>query len=393
MKTRHLLLRAAAIVAAGTLLAGCSSGAQPAENPSANATVQSNVTYTDQGGLTRYKSPVNLSDNIVTRGPDGEVPVWYNTLQLSKADVDAIKGKNLRAAIVFHLTSPFNNAIMDGAKKTFEQMGIKVVAESSAEGDDAKLQNNIQTALALKPDIMFSIALDPVADRAAFQSVANAGVKLVFGSVKPEGFKAGKDYTSLVTYDISGLGDVTADAMGKGVGGEGKVGVMYYDANFFITNQREKVFLDTLKAKYPKIDIVDRAPMSDPARAEDVANAMLAKHPDMKAIFAPWDTAAEGVVAALRQLGRTDIKVYTIDLGATNALDMAKGGNIAEMTSTLAVEFGSTAAIAGAYGVLGKQAPSMAIVPAFAVDKGNLPAGWETTFGTALPTDVQNALK
>ena len=390
---RSTLLRAAVVVAAVALLAGCSSGAGAGDNPTADAKVQSKVTYTDEGGLTRYKSPVELSKNIVTRGPDGEVPVWYNTVQLSKADVDAIKGKNLRAAIVFHLTSPFNDAVMNGAKKAFEEMGVKVVAESSAEGDDAKLQNNIQTALALKPDIMFSIALDPVADRAAFKAAEDAGVKLVFGSVKPDGFKAGKDYTSLVTYDISGLGNVTADAMGKGAGKDAKVGVIYYDANFFITNQREKVFMDTLKKNYPDIDVVAHMPMSDPARAEDVANAMLAQHPEIKAIFAPWDTAAEGVVSSLRQLGRTDVKVYTIDLGATNVLDMAKGGNIAEMTSTLAVEFGTTAAIAGALGALGKPAPAMAIVPAFAVDKSNLPDGWQATFGTALPAEIQNALK
>jgi hypothetical protein len=35
----------------------------------------------------------------------------------------------------------------------------------------------------------------------------------------------------------------------------------------------------------------------------------------------------------------------------------------------------------------------MAIVPAFAVDKSNLPKGWETTFGTALPGEIQSTLK
>lgn len=349
-------------------------------------------TYTDEGGLTRFTSPIELTDEIETRGPDGEVPVWYTDLTLTSDEVAEVEDQGLRAAIVWHFTSPFMAALSAGARQTFEELGVEVVSETSAEGDDAALQNNVQSALALEPDIMLSIALDPVADAAAFRPVIDAGVSLVFASVKPDGFSVGTDYVSLVTYDIAGLGQVTADAMGADLGDGAKVGVIYYDANFYVTNQREDVFLDTLQSDYPGIEVVAQSPMADPARVEDVANAMLTQHPEIEAIFAPWDTAAEGVVAALRQLGRDDVGVYTIDLGNTNALDMAAGGAIREMTSTLAVEFGSTAAIAGAFGALDKEAPPMVIVPAFAVRADNLPAGWLATFGEPLPDDIAAAL-
>jgi ribose transport system substrate-binding protein len=385
------------VIGASALLAislvGCSSGSSASTDPAADAAVQSKVTYTDDGGLTRYSPPGDLPAEIVTRGPDGEVPVWYNTVVLSKDEVAQLKDQGLRAAIVWHLDSPFMSAITDGVEGTFEDLGVEVVSVTSAEGDDAKLQNNIQTALTLDPDIIVSIALDPVADKAAFRPAVDSGVKLVFASVKPDGYEPGTDYVSLVTYDIAGLGQVTADAMGKGVGDGGKVGVIYFDANFYVTNQREDVFADTLAEDYPGIEVVAREPMSDPSKVEDVALAMMAQNPEIQAIFAPWDTAAEGVVAALRQLGRSDVKVYTIDLGATNAVDMANEGNIVEMTSTLAVEFGNTLAISGAYGVLGKEIAPMVIVPAFAVDKSNLEDGWEMTFGTSLPADIQAALQ
>jgi ribose transport system substrate-binding protein len=393
MKKGRLALGVALIAAIFAGTTGCAAGsaAPSSEQSSANAAAQASATYKDDGGLTRYKSPIDLSSNIVTRGPDGEVPVWYNALSLTKAEVDQVKGAKYRAAIVWHLTSPFMSALTTGAKQTFGELGIDVVSETSAEGDDAKLQNNIQTALALKPDIILTIALDPVADAAAFKPAVDAGVKMVFVSVKPANYKPGTDYVSLVTYDLAGLGQVTADALGSDLNGKGKVGVIYYDANFYVTNQREAVFNETLKTKYPNLDVVDRAPMSDPSKVEDVAGAMIARNPDIQAIFAPWDTAAEGVVASLRQLGREDVKVYTMDLGNTNALEMAKGGVIKEMTSTLAVEFGSTAAVAGTYGVLGKKAPPMVIVPAFPVTKDNLSDGWKATFGEALPADISAA--
>jgi ribose transport system substrate-binding protein len=390
MFRRSRIALTAASASLTLLVAGCAAH----DDASANAGSEpaTSVTYTDAGGLTRVKSPVKLGDTT-TRGPDGEVPSWYDTLELTKDEVAKVKSGNYRAAIVWHFTSPFMAALSQGAKQAFEEMGIEVVAETSAEGDDAALQNNIQSALALKPDIMLSIALDPKADAAAFQPAVDAGVKTVFASVKPEGYQAGKDYVSLVTYDLAGLGEVTADALAEGIGGEGDIGFIYYDANFYVTNQREEVAEQTIRANYPDINIVAKEPMADPAKVEDVASAMIAKHPEIKAIFAPWDTAAEGVVAALRQAGRDDVKVYTIDLGNTNALNMASGGMVKEMTSTLATEFGSTMAIAGAYGVLGKEAPEMLIVPAFPVTQDNLAEGWESTFGQTLPTDIASALK
>ena len=399
MTRRHPLggKTAAALIVAtvfglASISAAASSGDTTPPDSSAPTSGGGDATFTDEGGLTRYTSPAGLTEDIVTRGPDGEVPVWYTDLTLTPDEVADVQGRGLRAAIVWHFTSPFMSAITLGARNTFEELGIEVVSETSAEGDDAALQNNIQSALALDPDIMLSIALDPVADAAAFRQAVDAGVHVVFLSVKPDGFEVGADYVSLVTYDIAGLGAVTAHAMGEDLGDGAKVGVILYDANFYVTNQREQVFLDTLHSEYPDIEIVAQEPMADPARTEEIANAMMAQHPEIEAIFAPWDTAAEGVVAALRQLGRDDVGVYTIDVGNTNALDMASGGIIREMTSTLAVEFGSTSAIAGAYGVLGKEAPPMVIIPVFAVRADNLQEAWPAVFGAPLPDDIASAL-
>lgn len=379
-----------AAVAAVLLASACS--VDTTESPKADSgTPVSSVVQADSGGLDRYIPPAPLAETIETRGPDGEIPVWYTDLTLSPEEVEKVKKGNYRAAIVWHTSSPFMAALGKGVKETYEALGVQVVATTDATMDQPKLANDVQSVLALKPDVIVTIALDPVADFATFKPAVDQGVKLVFASVKPKDFKAGREYVSLVTYDLKGLGDVTANAIGEDLGGKGKIGQIYFDANFFVVNEREKAFEATLKSKYPGIEVVERAPMADPAKVEEIAAAMIARHPDIKAIFAPWDTAAEGVVAALRNGGREDIGVYTIDLGNTNALDMAKGGLVKEMTSTLAVEFGNTLAIAGAYGLVGKQAPPMVVVPAFPVTKNNLKQGWESTFGVTLPSDIAAA--
>ncbi len=389
--TRTRLITAA-VLAASVLLSACTVGDGGSDDAAGDAgTPVTKVLEKDAGGLNRYVPPQPLSSTIETRGPDGEVPVWYQDLQLTPAEVQKVKAGKFRAAMVWHEASPFMNALSKGVEDTYKALGIQVVSKTAANFDQATLANNVRSVLALNPDVIITISIDPVADVATFKPAVDKGVKLVFASVKPQNYTAGKEYVSIVTYDLAGLGNATADAVGNDLGGKGKIAQIYYDANFYVTNQREKAFEKQLADRYPEIEVVERAPMADPSKVEDVAAALIARHPDIKAIFAPWDTAAEGVVAAIRNAGRDDIGVYTIDLGNTNALDMAQGGVVKEMTSTLAVEFGNSLAIAGAYGLLGKKAPPMAIVPAFAVTKDNLAQGWESTFGVSLPKDIAAA--
>jgi len=391
---RRKLSMLAGSAALALLLAACSAGngsSGSTAGPAAGAAA-SGVESPDASGLQRYKSPVPLDATITTRGPDGEVPVWYTDLQLTTAEVAKVKAGNYKAALVWHTSSPFMDALTAGATKTFEAMGIKVVSVTNANFSETTLANNLQTVLALNPDVILTLSLDPVADAATFQPAVDKGVKLVFASVKPNAYTPGNQYVSIVTYDLAGLGNVTADAMGADLGGAGDIGMIYYDANFYVTNQREKAFQERLASKYPGIKIVDRAPMADTTKAESITTDMIIKYPNIKAIFAPWDSpVAEAVVAALKAADRSDVKVYTIDLGNTNALNMATGGNMKEETSTLDIEFGNSLAIAGAYGLLGKKAPAMVIVPAFPVTKTNLKVGWESTFGVQLPSDIATA--
>ena len=46
--------------------------------------------------------------------------------------------------------------------------------------------------------------------------------------------------------------------------------------------------------------IVDSQGIADPARAEEIANALLTKTPDLDGIYVTWAEPAEGVLAALR---------------------------------------------------------------------------------------------
>ena len=58
-----------------------------------------------------------------------------------------------------------------------------------------------------------------------------------------------------------------ADALGK----KGKVGYIFHDADFYVTNQRDGAFKATIEPDYPDMKIVAEAGMADPARSEEIA--------------------------------------------------------------------------------------------------------------------------
>ncbi len=343
--------------------------------------------------LTLEKSPVPLGE-LTTRGPQGQVPVWYTQVNLTADQLAKVRAGKYKAAFLNTQSSPFMNSLQAGASAAFKAMNIKVVATTNSNLVAAQQAKDVQNVLPLKPNIILSLAVDPVAAAQYYQPAVKAGVKLVFLSNKPNGYRDGKEDVGIVTYDVAGLGKTTADEIGKYLNGNGKIGYVYYDANFWITNQREAAVLQQLKDKWPGVDIVQKAGLADPNAAQKIVSAMITAHPDIQAIFMPWDSpTAEGATAALRAAHRTDVKIFTIDLGGTSALNMAQCGNVQEETSTLAYQFGYTAAIEGALGVLGAPAPALAVVPAFPVTAANLADGWKSTFLTDLPGDVSAAAK
>ena len=88
-----------------------------------------------------------------------------------------------------------------------------------------------------------------------------------------------------------------------------------------MTNQRDNALKSTIESDYPDIKIVAKQGITDPARAEEIGNALLLKNSDLDGIFVTWSEPAEGVLAALRSAGNTKTKIVTLDLSEPIALD------------------------------------------------------------------------
>lgn len=374
------IVRRLAIIAAAFAVAvgACSGSAGPSPTPAGS---------TAPGGTT---TACDMSAKTV--GPNGEPSTPAEQVSLTDEEAAKVKGMNLKMAMLWAGAGPWYNALTAGATDEAKRLGIAIAATAEANFDPAKQATDVETAMALNPDIVLTLVVDPTSGAQAFKPVVDAKKALVFVDNGADGYKAGQQYVSVVTGDHLGLGRADADLMNKALGGSGAIGYIFHDAVFYVTNNRDREFKRVVECQYPNIKIVAEQGFTEEGKTEAIASAMLTQHPEIRAIYVAWDTAAEGVVAAIRAAGRTDVKVITIDLGATNDLDMAQGGIVYGKVADRPYEEGQKMVDLAAYKILGKTAPPFVTVPTVVATRDTLVDAYRQSFGSQPPADVLEAL-
>lgn len=372
------------IVAAMTMLAaGCGD-----KNSSSSSSKTENSSKSSS-------SSSETSDNaeIKSTGPNGEKAVNANTITLTDEEIQKIKEGKYTAAISLHYGgNDWSTSQVSGLKDTFAELGIEVVAVTDANFSAEQQVADIETIMAKKPDILVSIPTDATATADAYKRAAESGIKIVFMDNVPNNFKAGTDYVSCVSADNYGNGVIAADLIGEALNGKGNIGVIFYDVDFFVTNQRLEAFNKTMEEKYPDIKVVSKMGFTDTNTVSTVADAMLTQNPNLDAIFAHWDVPCEGVISSINANGRQGIKLSTIDLGNNIAKEIAEG-NVLGLGAQLPYDQGAAEAKLAAYALLGKETPPYVAVPSMRVDQSNILDAYKTVYHVDAPDWLVEAAK
>jgi ribose transport system substrate-binding protein len=337
-----------------------------------------------------------MEGQVFSTGPQGESPTAASEVMLTEEELAEIQGMGATAAIVMHYSGDdWSAAQIAGLRDQFGKMGIEVIAETDAGFQPETQVSDIETILARNPNIIVSIPTDPVATASAYRQAVEQGVKLVFMDNVPQGFTPGEDYVSVVSADNYGNGIVSAHLMAEALGGEGQVGIVYFSADFFVTQQRHDAFKATIEENYPNIEIFEEQGIAAPdfaGQADQVASAMLTRNADLDGIWAVWDVPAEGVINAIRTAGReNDVVVTTIDLGQNVAISLAQGGIVKGLGAQRPFDQGVTEAILAGYGLLGKEAPPFVALPALPVTQENVLEAWQQVYHQDPPQALQDA--
>ncbi|GMO30442.1 MAG: substrate-binding domain-containing protein [Termitinemataceae bacterium] len=333
------------------------------------------------------------SGAVMSTGPHGEQASPASDLELTDDEIAKLRAGKYKVAIAFHYAgNDWSTAQQQGLKDQFGAMGVNIISVTSANFKAEQQISDIENALAMKPDAIVSIPVDVVSSKNVFKKASAAGVKIVFMDNCPDDMVAGKDYVAVVSADNYGNGVAAAEVMGDYLGGKGKIGMMFHDANFFVTNQRDQAFKDTIAAKYPDIQIVEQMGFDDENKGAEIGDALLAKHPDLNGIFATWDIPAEGVVSAIKAAHK-EVAVTTIDIGNNAAKIISEGGPIKGLGAQRPYDQGVAEAILVGYALLGKPAPGYVALPALKVNHDNVLQAYEEVYHIPVPADIKNAYK
>jgi ribose transport system substrate-binding protein len=208
-----------------------------------------------------------------------------------------------------------------GAQAEAKKQGVQLDFQGPDQFDASLQTPIVNGVLARKPDAILIAPTDSKAMYAPIKAAADAGIKVVLVDTTLEQ----ADFAvSQIASDNVGGGRAAAKALADVIGGSGKVFVNNTKPGISTTDQRAEGFEE--EAKKLGLDYVGQEYNQDqPDKAASLTKGILAKHQDLKGIFATNLFGAEGSAAGLREAGKTDVKIVGFDAGPKQVKDLEEG--------------------------------------------------------------------
>ncbi len=80
----------------------------------------------------------STADPPVTQGPNGEPSSLSSDIVLTADEATEVQGGGYTAALLWHTSGAFTDAVSQGARDAFAELGIEVIAETEAGFDAAQ---------------------------------------------------------------------------------------------------------------------------------------------------------------------------------------------------------------------------------------------------------------
>ena len=227
----------------------------------------------------------------------------------TNAGAPAEKKKLTIAVIPKGTTHEFWKSIHAGSLKAAEELKaqgseIEVIWKGPLREDDREQQ--IQVVEGFAAQGVNGIVLAPLDNRALVRPVADAQRAGVPTVIIDSGLES-EEIVSFVATDNRKGGSLAAERMGQLLNGKGKVLVLRYAEGSASTTEREAGFLDTIKQKFPEIELVSTDQYAGATRdtAKRASENLLNRFGDeVQGIFTPNESSTFGMLIALQDIGK-----------------------------------------------------------------------------------------
>lgn len=208
----------------------------------------------------------------------------------------------------------FWQAVKAGSEKAAKDLNVRITFEGPENESQVDKQiEMLQAAIDKKPAAICFAALDSKAAIPLLEKAKAANIPVI-------GFDSGVDSdivkTTAATDNIAAAA-AAADKMAALIGNEGEIAVIVHDQTSRTGIDRRDGFVNRIKAKYPKISIVDvQYGGGDQLKSTDLAKAIIQAHPNLKGFFGANEGSIIGVLNAVKETGKEGkITVIGYDAG------------------------------------------------------------------------------
>lgn len=395
-KMKAVMGIAVAMAMAVSSLTACGGGTK--ETKAATEAAAETTAKTEEETKAASEAKIDLPDmdtpdEWVSRFEDVS-PTAVEDFNVTDDQVAKIKDAGLTAALCMHTSGEsFSAAVISGAEKACEELGIEIVATTDAQWDSDELSKNIDSVMAKNPDIIVLCQIDVEAMTDQIKEYAAQGVSFAFFDNINSHLDA-DDYASLVTTDTYGAGVEAAKILAQELNGKGQIAMFTWATPNLGNLARSQGFRDYIETNFPDIEIATEEFYTDASDCASLADAVFAKYPNIDGAFGQWDVPAEGVISSAQGNGLTDDFVVTcVDLGYNVARLMAEDGMVKGIGAQQPYKDGYYSIYAGALDAVGEEVPKMILIDPVSVTKDNLEEAWPIIYDVDLPDDIQSLLK
>ncbi|BEO03251.1 sugar ABC transporter substrate-binding protein [Serratia marcescens] len=233
----------------------------------------------------------------------------------------------VRIAVIRNLGSDDNTTqFLAGAIQEGRKLGFKVDTFLS-NGDDARFQDFVNQAISQKYDgIILSQGRAPYSTDLV-KRIAAAGIAVAAFDTDVSGSVPG---VTVSQQDDASLANASFGQLVKDFNGQANI-IKLWVAGFPPMGRRQAAYQQLLK-QHPGIHELESIGAVSSDVQGDTANkvgAVLAKYPKGKidAIWGTWDAFTQGAYKALKENGRTEIKLYSIDISNQDLQLMREAGS------------------------------------------------------------------
>jgi ribose transport system substrate-binding protein len=264
----------------------------------------------------------------------------------------------------------FWQAVKLGAENAAKDLNVKITFEGPENESQVDKQiEMLQAALDKKPAAIGFAALDSKAAVPLLEKAQSAKIPVI-------GFDSGVDsdipVTTAATDNIKAAG-VEADKLAELIGDEGEVAIIVHDQTSRTGIDRRDGFVNQMKTKHPKINIVDiQYGGGDQLKSTDLAKAILQAHPNLKGFFGANEGSIIGVLNAVKELNKVGkVVVVGYDSGKQQKDAIVSGAEAGAITQD-PIGIGYKTVDAAVKAIKGEQLPKNIDTGFYWYDKTNI---------------------